>query len=79
MLFGAAQAARPTPRQPSVIFDGYWAETQTRVRANLGDTDFDAAYARGAALRLDDAATLALAVEHPDLAVDSPRFTEPVS
>ena len=75
-LFGAAQAARSTPRYASVIFDGYWAENQTAVRAGLGDTAFDEAYAQGAALGLEEAVALALSVEHPDLAVGSPRFAD---
>ncbi|MEN3309024.1 MAG: hypothetical protein V7603_5226 [Micromonosporaceae bacterium] len=73
-LFGAAQAAGSRLRYSSVIFDGYWAENQTWVRAEMGDTAFDAAYAQGATLSLEEAAALALAVEHPDLAVGSPRF-----
>ena len=46
------------------------------ARAALGDAVFDEAYARGAALSLGETASLALAVEHPDLAVDSSRFAE---
>ena len=41
----------------------------------LGDVMFDAAYADGAALSLDEAVAAALTVEHPDLAMDSDRFT----
>jgi predicted ATPase len=73
-LFGAAQAARSALRCASGAFDTYWAEHQTTVRAGMGDASFDAAYAEGGALSLEDAAALALAVEHPDLAVGSPRF-----
>lgn len=40
----------------------------------LGDEAFDAAYGAGTGLRLDEVAALALHVEHPDLAADSPRF-----
>jgi hypothetical protein len=35
---------------------------------------FDAAYAEGGELTLHEAATLAFAVDHPDLAADSSRF-----
>jgi hypothetical protein len=74
-LFGAAMAA-PAPRHASVIFDGYWTENHTSVRATLGDAAFDAAYAEGASLALEDATALALAVEHPDLVVGSTRFVD---
>ncbi len=73
-LFGAAQTARVTLRYRSAIFDGYWAENQRVVRSAMGDSAFDAAYAHGVELTLEDAARLALAVEHPDLAVGSTRF-----
>jgi predicted ATPase/class 3 adenylate cyclase len=75
-LFGAAQAARATLRHSSFVFDGYWAEHHTAVRAGLGDGAFDAAYAEGAGLSLEEATTLAFAVEHPDLAVGSARFAD---
>ena len=55
---------------------GYWSTWQTTVRAELGDTTFDVAYAEGSRLSLDDAVALALAVEHPDLAADSLRFLD---
>ena len=51
--------------------DGYVG----RVRAELGDAGFDAGYAEGVALTLDQAVATALAVEHPDLAADSLRFS----
>ena len=41
----------------------------------LGDAAFDAAYAEGAELTLEEAAAVALAVEHPDLAAGSIRFS----
>jgi predicted ATPase/class 3 adenylate cyclase len=80
-LFGAAQAARARLRLASGAFGPYWHEQQAVVRAALGDVVFDAAYAEGATLSLEDAVAVALNVEHPDLAVDSDRFstTGPIS
>ena len=49
------------------------------MRAGLGDAVFDAAYAEGSALTVEQAAAVALAVEHPDLAAGSKRFTPAVS
>ena len=75
-LFGAAQAARTRLGLPtSGAFGPYWREHQAATRVALGDVMFDAAYADGAALSLDEAVADALMVEHPDLAVDSARFT----
>jgi hypothetical protein len=54
----------------------YWADQQARVRAAIGDAEFDAAYAEGGALNLTDAVAVALAVEHPDLSADSLRFSD---
>ncbi|MEJ3743250.1 adenylate/guanylate cyclase domain-containing protein [Actinomycetes bacterium KLBMP 9797] len=73
-LFGAAQATRSTLRSTPGIYSPYWTERLATVRQALGDEAFDAAYAEGGALTLEDAAGLALAVDHPDLAVGSPRF-----
>ena len=73
-LFGAAQATRSTLRSTPGRFGAYWAERQAAVRATLGDSTFDAAYAEGGALTVEEAATLALAVDHPDMAVGSRRF-----
>ena len=42
----------------------------------MGDAGFDTAYVQGAALPLEEAAALALTVEHPDLAPMSPRFSD---
>jgi hypothetical protein len=42
----------------------------------MGDADFDAAYAAGAALALEEAVAVALTIEHPDLADGSVRFSE---
>ena len=41
----------------------------------MGDAIFDAAYAEGMELSLAEAAAVALAVEHPDLAAGSIRFS----
>jgi predicted ATPase/class 3 adenylate cyclase len=73
-LFGAAQAPAASAARASVILDAYWAEHQRAVRAGLGDAGFDAEYAGGAGLTLEQGAAVALAVEHPDLAVGSARF-----
>ncbi len=75
-LFGAAQAARAQLQCSAGVYAKYWTEQQTRLRGVLGDVAFDAAYAAGAALTLEEAAELALAVEHPDLAADSARFSD---
>jgi hypothetical protein len=73
-LFGAAQATRSAQRGTGGLFAAYWADEQAATRAVLGDADFDAAYAEGAAMSLEEAAALALAVQHPDLADGSSRF-----
>jgi predicted ATPase/class 3 adenylate cyclase len=75
-LFGAAQAERARMRSSAGAFGPYWAEQQLLVRAAAGDSEFDRAYAEGTELRLEDAVSLALAVEHPDLALGSVRFSE---
>jgi predicted ATPase/class 3 adenylate cyclase len=75
-LFGAAQKNRSKLRSAPGIFGPYWIEQQARVRAALGDTTFDKAYAQGSVLGLEEAAAMALAVEHPDLAAGSPRFSD---
>jgi predicted ATPase/class 3 adenylate cyclase len=75
-LFGAAQENRSKLRSAPGIFAPYWSEQQNRVREKLGDTRFDKAYAEGTALSLEDAAAIALAVDHPDLAAGSPRFSD---
>ncbi len=75
-LFGAAEAARSRLRISDGVCGPYWSEQQAEVRAALGDTAFDAAYADGGAITLDQATALALTVEHPDLAVGSGRFSE---
>jgi predicted ATPase/class 3 adenylate cyclase len=78
-LFGAAQKNRSKLRSGPGIFGPYWVEQQIRVRAALGDAIFDEAYAGGSGLGLEDAAAVALAVEHPDLAAGSPRFSDAVA
>ncbi|MCZ7435218.1 adenylate/guanylate cyclase domain-containing protein [Micromonospora sp. WMMC241] len=70
-LFGAAQATRASLRATPGIFEPYWLARQAELRRSLGDEAFDAAYGAGAGLRLDEAAALALHVEHPDLTADS--------
>lgn len=74
-LFGAAQAARARLKTSSGILGPYWVEHEAAVRGVLGDAVFDSAYAAGSALTIEKAAAVALAVEHPDLAADSARFT----
>ncbi|SDZ13983.1 Predicted ATPase [Asanoa ishikariensis] len=79
-LFGAAQATRTTQRGAGGLFAAYWSQEQEAIRAVLGDAAFDTAYAGGAELTLEQAAGMALAVEHPDLAAGSSRFApEPVT
>jgi predicted ATPase/class 3 adenylate cyclase len=77
-LFGAAQAVGAGLGQPGGRSGGwsgaYWSDWQTAVRAALGDAGFDAAYAEGSRCTVDEAGALALAVEHPDLALGSLRF-----
>ena len=53
--------------------------SRPQLRAVLGDAAFDDAYGEGAELGLDEAAALALDVEHPDLAADSTRFSTGLS
>ena len=76
-LFGAAHATRAYLRATPGIYGPYWLHQQTELRRALGDEAFEAAYAAGAELPIEDAAELALDVEHPDLAADSPRFIAP--
>ncbi|GAA0817522.1 ATP-binding protein [Spirilliplanes yamanashiensis] len=64
-LFGAGR---------DVALDPWAARQQVLARARAGDAAFDAAYAAGTRLELDEAVALALAVEHPDLAAGSSRF-----
>ncbi|WP_420884004.1 ATP-binding protein [Micromonospora sp. CPCC 205547] len=73
-LFGAAQATRAQLRGTPGIYGSYWLEQQAELRRTLGDAAFDAAYGEGGELGLEEAAAVALAVEHPDLAADSVRF-----
>jgi len=74
-LFGAAQLNRSAMRCTPGTFGGYWLEEQAALRAVLGDAAFDAAYAAGAELSLEEVAAVALEVDHPDLAVGSIRFS----
>jgi predicted ATPase/class 3 adenylate cyclase len=75
LLFGAARTGEGADdRRTTGVFGGFWAAQQAAVRVAAGDAACDAAYADGARLTLDQALSVALAVEHPDLAVDSTRF-----
>jgi hypothetical protein len=73
-LFGTSDAVRAQLRHSAGLYAGYWASQQSRLRGVLGDREFDAAYAQGAELTLDEAVALALSIEHPDLAASSARF-----
>ncbi|MEO3777046.1 adenylate/guanylate cyclase domain-containing protein [Micromonospora sp. B11E3] len=73
-LFGAAEATRASLRSMPGIYGPYWAEQQAELRGTLGDAAFDIAYGEGSELGLEEAAALALGVEHPDLGADSARF-----
>jgi hypothetical protein len=75
-LFGAAQAAQGRLRGANALFVPFWIEQQGRIRTALGDSTFDERYAHGSALTLDEAVTVALSVDHPDLAVGSDRFAD---
>ncbi|MBE1486812.1 adenylate/guanylate cyclase domain-containing protein [Plantactinospora soyae] len=73
-LFGAAQLTRSAMRCTPGTFGAYWIQEQSALRAVMGDTAFDTAYATGAELTLEEAAAVALEVDHPDLADGSIRF-----
>ncbi len=75
-LFGATAAMRSSLRSSPGIFANYWTEHQQFVRAVIGDTAFDRAYAEGNDLSLPEAAAAALAIEHPDLTSDTGRFLD---
>jgi predicted ATPase/class 3 adenylate cyclase len=72
VLFGGAESVRGARR--TLAFGGFWAAQQAALRATLGDTVFDVAYADGAESGFDRVVAMALAVEHPDLEHDSVRF-----
>jgi hypothetical protein len=74
-LFGAAERARVRLRCSPGGFGTYWTEQQASLRASMGDTAFDAAYAAGGTLGLEEAVALALTIEHPDLVAGSIRFS----
>ena len=74
-LYGAAQTEQSRLRCSPGAFGPYWAEQQSAVRAVLGDAAFDAAYAEGTQLRLEEAVALALTIDHPDMAAGSVRFS----
>ena len=72
----------PAAPQPSALvrFDAAGNPLGTFAGAAQGivaprDLAFDAAYAEGARLGLEEAAAVALAVDHPDLAAGSGRFS----
>ncbi|HEY0699544.1 MAG TPA: adenylate/guanylate cyclase domain-containing protein, partial [Micromonospora sp.] len=73
-LSGAAESIRAAMRCPAGIYGPYWSAEREALREALGDPTFDAAYAEGAELSLEEAAAVALAVDHPDLAAGSGRF-----
>ena len=73
-LFGAVQAAWSRLHCAPGVFGPYWAQQQSALRAAIGDAAFDQAYVKGVGMSLEEAAAVALAVEHPDLVVDSDRF-----
>jgi hypothetical protein len=72
VLFGGAESVRGERR--TEVFGSFWSAQQAALRASLGDKTFDAAYADGADLGLDQIVAIALAVEHPDLEHGSARF-----
>jgi predicted ATPase/class 3 adenylate cyclase len=74
VLFGGAEAARGARR--TEMFGKFWSSQQLTLRASLGDTTFDAAYADGAGLGFDRIVAMALAVEHPDLEDGATRFAQ---
>ncbi|GAA2377342.1 adenylate/guanylate cyclase domain-containing protein [Dactylosporangium salmoneum] len=74
-LFGAAQAARIRLRCAMGPFGPYWTDHQSALHARMGDVSFDAAYAAGGALGLEESVALALTIEHPDLMAGSIRFS----
>ncbi|MEE6259428.1 adenylate/guanylate cyclase domain-containing protein [Plantactinospora sonchi] len=74
-LFGAAQLTRSAMHCGPGTFGAYWLQEQAALRATMGDAAFDAAYAAGAELTLEEAAAIALEVEHPDLSANSTRFS----
>jgi hypothetical protein len=66
-LFGAAQAARAKLRAGQGVLGRFGLRHEVAVRSAVGDATFDAAYGEGAAMSLAEAASAALAVEHPDV------------
>lgn len=78
-LFGAAQARGAALGSVPGINGDYFARWQAQVHGTLGDVTFDRAYGEGTGLGIREAATVALGVEHPDLAADSTRFAAGVA
>jgi predicted ATPase/class 3 adenylate cyclase len=74
VLFGGAEAARGARR--TEMFGRFWSAQQLSLRASLGDSTFDAAYADGVGLGFDQIVAMALAVEHPDLEDGATRFAQ---
>lgn len=74
VLFGGAEAARGARR--TEMFGTFWSARQQALRASMGDTAFDAAYADGVDLGFDRIVAMALAVEHPDLEDGAARFAQ---
>ncbi|NUR32242.1 MAG: adenylate/guanylate cyclase domain-containing protein, partial [Catenulispora sp.] len=76
VLFGAAATAKARLCRGPGIFDPFWATRQAVCRVTLGDAPFDAAWARGSAMTLEEAAAYALQLEAPDLASRFDTATE---
>ena len=74
-LFGAASAGWTALGATPGPFSAYFAYQQGQARAAGVDLPFDTAYAQGTGWSIAAAAEAALAVEHPDLAANSPRFS----
>ncbi|GAA2520947.1 hypothetical protein GCM10010201_18280 [Pilimelia columellifera subsp. columellifera] len=74
-LLGAAAAGLADLGGVPGPFAGFVACQQAAARAVAPD-DFDAAFAQGSTWSLMEAADVALAVEHPDLALGYARFVE---
>ena len=78
-LSGAVEAASRRLHCRPNTFSAYFSEQLGAVREALGDAAFDTHYADGMGLSFDEATALALAIEHPDMAANSPRFDEVAS
>ncbi len=70
-LFGAAETAQRQLHASLALYGEFFAGQQAKVREGLGDAAFDARYAEGSTMSLDEAVRAGLAIEHPDLAAGS--------